>query len=257
MVVPSIANGFRAVACALRSLDGGGCKFPHIHANGGPQFAATGGEPGQGEYLTASSGRSWRPSTFMSRQTCSCVPAVASRTQPRTVHSHPTSLFPWRGGLKCPRCDLSSNSAVCECRWSRTWRQTVPCNINAASASDTRSVNADKRPGASRVVAPISAVGAQPRGNSLSAVAAGATTPRVTWAVLSGKKRRQPMQSERQKVSGRAQPQAYPPLLKSSGQGHLRSRRTWERAGITSSEGGVLSRPPPIQQILNTLLRRL
>ena len=35
-----------------------------------------------------------------------------------------------------------------------------------------------------------SPVGAQPRGNSLSAVAAGATTQRVTGAVLSGKKRK-------------------------------------------------------------------
>ena len=78
----------------------------------------------------------------------------------------PTSLYPWRGGLKCPRCDLSPTSAVCECRWSRTWRQRVPCNVNAASASDTRSVTADTRHGASRVVAPTSPVGAQPAGTA-------------------------------------------------------------------------------------------
>ena len=48
-----------------------------------------------------------------------------------------------------------------------------PCNANTASASDTRSVTADTRPGASRAVALTSPVGVQPRGNSLSAVAAG------------------------------------------------------------------------------------
>ena len=38
----------------------------------------------------------------------------------------PTSLYPWRGGMKCPRCDLSPNSVDCECRWSRTWLQKSP-----------------------------------------------------------------------------------------------------------------------------------
>ena len=60
-------------------------------------------------------------------------------------------------------------------------------------------------------------------------------TPRVTGAVISGKKRRQPLQSERQKVSKRAPPQANPPLLKPSGPSPLRSRRTW---------GGLESRRP-------------
>ena len=70
-----------------------------------------------------------------------------------------------------------------------------------SAANFTTMSTADTRPGASRVVAPTSPVGAQPRGNSLSAVAAGATTQRVTGAVLNGRKRRQPLQSERQKVS--------------------------------------------------------
>ena len=146
----------------------------------------------------------------------------------------PTSLYPWRGGLKCPRCGLSPTSAVCECRWSRTWLQSVPGNANAASASDTRSVTADTRHGASRVEAPISLVGAQPRGNSLSAAAAGATTPRFTEAVLSGNKRGHFMQIERRKVFGRVPLQANPPLLKASGPGPLRGRWTWARAGNTS-----------------------
>ena len=49
--------------------------------------------------------------------------------------------------------------------------------------------------------------------------------------------------------------QANPPLLKPSVPGPLRSRRTWERPGITSNKGGVLSRTPPLHQILNALSR--
>ena len=113
----------------------------------------------------------------------------------------------------------------------------VPCNANAASASDSRNVTAYTRPGAQRVVAPTSPVDAQPSGNSLSAVAAGATTQRVTGIVLSVKKRRQTFKSERQKVSRRAPPKANPPLLKPSGLGPLASRRIWERAETTSFEG--------------------
>ena len=173
----------------------------------------------------------------MSRQSCSCVPAVETRTQPRTALLPPTSLYQWRGDPRCLRYDLSLISAVCKCRLSRTWLQRVPCNANAESASDTRSVTADTSPSALRVVAPTSSVGAQPRGNSLSAVAAGVITQRVTGAVLSGKKRRQPLQSERQEVYGRAPPQANPPLLKPSGSGPLPSKRIWARAGTTSSEG--------------------
>jgi len=130
----------------------------------------------------------------------------------------------------------------------------VPCNANAASASDTRSVTADTRPCASRVEAPTSPVGAQPRGNSLSAVAVGVTTEPVTGAVLNGRKRTQLLQSERQKVSGRAPPQANPLPLKPSGPDPLRSRRIWATAGTTSSEGGVLSKPPPLQHHIRNLL---
>jgi len=46
MVVPSTANGFRAAVSVLRSIDGGRCEFPHLHAPGGPLCAATGEEPG-------------------------------------------------------------------------------------------------------------------------------------------------------------------------------------------------------------------
>jgi len=46
MVVASTANGFRAAVSALRSIDGGGCEFPHLHAPGGPLCADAGEEPG-------------------------------------------------------------------------------------------------------------------------------------------------------------------------------------------------------------------
>ena len=85
-----------------------------------------------------------------------------------------TSLFQWRGGPRSLKYDLSLNSAVCECRWSPTWPQSVPGNATFASASDTRRVTAYTRPGASSVVVPTSTEVAQPRGKSLSAESAGA-----------------------------------------------------------------------------------
>jgi hypothetical protein len=128
----------------------------------------------------------------MSRESCSYVPADVTRTLPRTALLPPTSLYQWHAGPRCPGCDLSPNSAVCEFRCRRTWLQRARCNASAANASATRSATADTRPGASLVAAPTSPVGAQPRGNSLSAVAAEETALRTTGAVLSGKKRRQP-----------------------------------------------------------------
>jgi hypothetical protein len=87
------------------------------------------------------------------------------------------------GGSEVSKVDLSPNSAVCECWWNRKWLPSASSNTNAATASATRSVTADTRPGASLVVAPTYPVGAQHRGNSLSAVAAVATIQRVTGAV--------------------------------------------------------------------------
>ena len=48
MVVPSTAKGFRAAISALRSFEGGGCEFPHLHAPGGLLCAAPGEKPRQG-----------------------------------------------------------------------------------------------------------------------------------------------------------------------------------------------------------------
>jgi hypothetical protein len=113
-----------------------------------------------------------------------------TRTLPRTTLPLPTSLYQWREGLRCRKCDHSPNSAACECRWSHTWPQKAHCNASAASALDTHSITADMRPSASHVGAPTSMVGALPCRNSLSAVVAGETTRRTNRTVLSGKKRR-------------------------------------------------------------------
>jgi len=113
---------------------------------------------------------------FMSRVSRNCVPAVVNMTPPRTALPPPTLLYQWREGLRCPGCAQTPNSAACECRWNRTWLQRALCNASAASASDTRSETAVTRFCASRVGAPTCPVGAQPRGNSLSAVAVGVTT---------------------------------------------------------------------------------
>jgi hypothetical protein len=153
---------------------GGGCEFSHLHAPGGPLCATTGKEPGQGN------AREHRPGgAGCTLHSCPGRQAAAFRSD----HLPPTSLYQRREVLRFPRCDLSPTSVVCECRWSRTWLPRSRCNANAASTSATRSVTADTRPGASLVVAPTSPVGAQTRGNNLSAVAAVATTQRVTGAV--------------------------------------------------------------------------
>jgi len=150
MVVPSTANGFRAAASALRSLDG--VRFWVSTPSRSRRTAVCGfwWRTWAGVCLRASSGRSSSPWAFMSRESRSCVPAVATRTPPRTSHPPLTSSYRWREGLRCRKCDRSPNSAAYECRWSRTWLRKALCNSSAASASDTRSVTADTRPGASR-----------------------------------------------------------------------------------------------------------
>jgi len=138
----------------------------------------------------------------------------------------PTSLFQWREGMRCPRCDQSPNSAACECRRSRTWLQRALCNASAASASDTRSETANTRLDASRVGAPTSPGGAPPRGSSLRAVAAEVNTQRTTGAVQSGKRRGRRLQSRRKSEPERMKSQATLPLRKLSRPGPLPSRRT-------------------------------
>jgi len=62
-------------------------EFQH-HAPGGPLYATSGEECGPGipESVVR---RSWSPWTFMSGRTRSCVPAVVTKTTPRTAHPPP------------------------------------------------------------------------------------------------------------------------------------------------------------------------
>jgi hypothetical protein len=162
----------------------------------------------------------------MSRKSCSCVPVVVIRTPPRTALSPPPHfIVSMARGPEVSK--VRSYIEMCGLRASveSTWLQKARCNARAASASDTRRVTADTRPGASRVVAPTSPVGAHPDGSSLSAVATGATPQRVTGAVSCRKKRRRHLQRERQRVFERAPPQATPLLLKPSEPVPLLSRR--------------------------------
>jgi hypothetical protein len=160
----------------------GGCEFSHLHAPGGPLCATTGEEPGQGNARLRRPGGAGESGIFV--QGVMQLRSGNHDQDPAKDRSlTPTSFYKWREDPKFPRYDLSPNSAVCECRCSRTWLPRARCNANADSASATRSVNADTRPGASLVVAPTPPVGFQPRGNSLSGVAAVATTQRLTGAV--------------------------------------------------------------------------
>ena len=95
----------------------------------------------------------------------------------------PTSLCRWRRAQTCPKCALSPNSAVCECRWSRSWHQKVHYNANAASASATRSETAVTHLDALRVGVLTFLVTAQPVQCSLSAASAGAATRLIIGAV--------------------------------------------------------------------------
>ena len=98
----------------------------------------------------------------------------------------------------------------------------------------------DKRPRAFDVGAPNSPLVALPHGSSLSAVVAGVNTRRTTRFVLSGKKRRRPLQTKRPSNSERAPPHGSAPLRKLSSPGRLLRRWSWANGGITSSEVGIL-----------------
>ena len=63
------------------------------------------------------------------------------------------------------------------------WPQKARCNVRAASASTTRSVNADTQNGASLMEASTSPVAPLPRGNRLIPVAVGENTQRTTMAI--------------------------------------------------------------------------
>jgi len=183
MVVPSTVDVFRAVFSALRSLDGkDGVSF----------HTFTLAEDCCARLQVKNLGRGM-PKGIVLEELESlniCVQGVtqlrSGRRDPDPAMDRPptpTSLLLCRAGLRCPRCDQSPNSAVCECRWCRTWLQKVRCNASADNASATRSEIEDSQVGASLVGAPTSPVGALPRGTSLCAVDAGKTTQRTIVAV--------------------------------------------------------------------------
>ena len=128
---------------------------------------------------------------------------------------------------------------LCGLRMSVEWYAAPKGYLhgNAASASDTSSVTADMLPGVSPVGGPISLAVVLPRGDSISAVAAGETTRRNTGPPLSRKRRRQPLQSVRPSRAESAPIQATLSLRNFSGSGPLPSRWTWASGGATSFEG--------------------
>jgi hypothetical protein len=182
MVIPSTADGFRATVCALRSLDGKeGVSF-HIFSLPGDRCVRL-LVKNLGKRMTESVVREeLQALDIRARESRSSAPAAAIRILPRIVPPLPILSYLWRGGLRCPGCGLSPNSAVCGSRWKRTWRRKAPCNASAASASVIRSATVDTCPGASRVGDLISLVSVQSLGGSPSAAVMGASTRRTTGA---------------------------------------------------------------------------
>ena len=183
MVVPSNADRFRAVVSALRSLDGkNGVSFNTFNL---PEDRCA--------RLLVKNLERGMPQSVVREELESPNIRVQGVTQLRSGRRDqdrakdcpptPTSLYQWGEGLRCPKFDQSPNSAAYECRWNRTWLQKARCNASTASASDTRSVTADKRPGALPVGTPTSPVDTLHRENNFSAMDAGETTRRNTVCV--------------------------------------------------------------------------
>jgi len=148
MVLPSTANGFTAAVSTMRPLEGGkGVSF----------YSFTLPEDCCVRILVKNLVRGMPESVALDihiQGVMQLLSGLRDQAKPRTALSPPFL------------CVIGANSAAYECRWSRTWLQKARCNANAASASYTRSVTADTRPGASRVVDSTSPVGAQPCGSA-------------------------------------------------------------------------------------------
>ena len=123
MVVPLTADGFRAVISALQALDGkDGVSF----------HTFTLPEEGCALLLVKNLGRGM-PESVESEELVSLNIRVQRVTElrsgrrdqnpPSTALPSPASLYQWREGLRCLRCDHSPNSAACECRSSPMWFQ--------------------------------------------------------------------------------------------------------------------------------------
>jgi len=157
MVVPSTANSYRAAVSALRSLDGGRCEFPHLHAPGGQLCATFGEESGPVHAWERRPGGAGVP-----EHTCPGGHAAAFRPSWPGPHqgppSHPHFIVSVARGPEVSR--MRSITELCGLR-----------------------VLVDTRLYASRVGALTSPVGAPPHGSSLSTVAAEVNTQRTTGAV--------------------------------------------------------------------------
>jgi hypothetical protein len=150
--------------------------------------------------VSASSGRSLNSRTFVSRESRSCDPAVATKTSPRTaLQTHLVSVA---------RRPEVSNSAACEWRWSRTWLHKTHWNVSAPILVDIRSESAYTRPCVSRVGATTSPVDALPHGKSHSAVVAWGNHTANYRAARRGKKRRRPLQTSALKSAATGHPAA-------------------------------------------------
>jgi hypothetical protein len=189
----------------------------------------------------------WNSCTFVSSESHSYVPAVATRTPPRTALPTPTLLYQWIEFLRFRKYDLSRKTTFCECRLNRTWPPKAHCNSSADSALDTCSETAVTRLDASRAGVLTSPVVPQLRGNRPSTVAAGKNIRQTKRVVWSGKKRRPNLQSRRPIVAEGAPPQ---PTIT------LRKKKADPSAEMQLGEGcnhadrgGVLSRSLPHQPL--------
>ena len=180
MVVSSTADRFRAVVGALRSLDGKDDVSFHTFTLPENRCA---------RLLFKNVGRG-TPQSVVQEELKSLNIRILGvthlrsgrRDQDPVKEGLPTPNFtvPVARGTEVSKVWSHPNSAACECWWNRTWFQKAPCNVSAASASDTCGLTADMHPGASYVGAPTYLVDAVGCENSLSAVAAGKTTRRTT-----------------------------------------------------------------------------
>jgi hypothetical protein len=161
MVVPSTADGFRAMVSALRDLKEVECVSFHTRLPGDRCVRLLVKNLGRG--MPESVVREELESLNIHVKGVMQLRSGRRDQDPANDCPPPyTSLPRWREDLSCQKYDHSPNSADCECRRTRMWPQKAHCNASAVSALDKRSVIADTRPGESRVAAPTSTVGVHP-----------------------------------------------------------------------------------------------
>ena len=145
MFVASTANGFRAVVRALRSLDGRGCDFSHLHAPGGPLCSAPVENLGKGMPETVV----WEELEALDIHFRAVMQLRLGRRDQDPAKERPFNPHFIVSVAQEP--EVSSVRSITELFGLRVSVESyvtpkVPCNANAASASDKRSVTADSRP---------------------------------------------------------------------------------------------------------------